>query len=82
MINFLQKDYEYLQTFLSTNISDTKLIQLLNKSSALQEVSIIINILRTGDKIEPNTSRTAITFFLLNRSSRLIENKIFYFSFK
>jgi len=57
MINFLQKDYEYLQTFLSTNIGDEQIVQLLNKSSSIQQISIIINLLRTGDKNGSNLSR-------------------------
>ena len=57
MVNFLQKDYEYLQTFLSVNVSDSKLVQALNRSSALQQISMIINLLRTGEKVSPNNSR-------------------------
>lgn len=50
MTNFLQKDYEYLQTFLSTNITDQKLVESLMKSSPMQQILIIINLLRTGEK--------------------------------
>jgi hypothetical protein len=60
MINFLQKDYEYLQTFLSTNICDEKIVQLLKKSSSIQQISMIINLLRTGEKNGSNTSRMKI----------------------
>lgn len=81
MVNFLQKDYEYLQTFLSTNISDLKLVQSLNKSPTLQQISMIIYLLRTGEKLGPNNSR------MLNKSlipckiqdkTRLIVNRTFY----
>lgn len=50
MTNFLEKDYEYLQTFLSTNITDQKLVESLMKSSPMQQILIIINLLRTGEK--------------------------------
>lgn len=50
MIHFLQKDYEYLQMFLSTNIADQKLVIQLTKSPAMQQILIIINLLQTGDK--------------------------------
>ncbi|CAF1096830.1 unnamed protein product [Rotaria magnacalcarata] len=48
--SFLQKDYEYLQTFLSMNISDDDIVQFLNKSSSIQEISFIIDVLRKGEK--------------------------------
>ncbi|CAF5056478.1 unnamed protein product, partial [Rotaria sp. Silwood1] len=56
MIDFLQRDYEYLQTFLSTNISDDDIIQSLNKSSSIQEISTIIGFLKNGEKNGSNTS--------------------------
>ncbi|CAF3349216.1 unnamed protein product [Rotaria sp. Silwood1] len=60
MIDFLQRDYEYLQTFLSTNISDDDIIQLLNKSSSIQEISTIIGLLKNGEKNGSNTSLSNI----------------------
>ncbi|CAF4334032.1 unnamed protein product [Rotaria socialis] len=48
--SFLQKDYEYLQTFLSMNISDDNIVQFLNRSSSIQEISFIIEVLRKGEK--------------------------------
>lgn len=57
VINFLQKDYEYLQLFLSTNICDQETIQLLNKSTPIQQISNIIQLLRTGEQNGSNTSR-------------------------
>ncbi|CAF0912819.1 unnamed protein product [Rotaria sordida] len=60
MIIFLQKDYEYLQTFLSTTISDEEIIQLLNKSSSIEEISMIIDLLRKGGQNGSNTSLSNI----------------------
>ena len=56
-IDLLQKDYECLQTFLATNISDEKLVQLLNDSPTLQQLAMIIHLLKTGEKIDSNTPR-------------------------
>ncbi|UJR25457.1 hypothetical protein I4U23_006804 [Adineta vaga] len=50
MIHILQKDYEYLQLFLSKNISNEDIVQELNRSQSLQEIEIIIKILKTGDR--------------------------------
>ncbi|CAF1263942.1 unnamed protein product [Adineta steineri] len=50
MINFLEKDYDYLQSFLSTNICDQETVELLYKSPSIQQISIIIRLLRTGEK--------------------------------
>ncbi|CAF1390425.1 unnamed protein product [Adineta ricciae] len=52
MVNILQKDHEYLQTFLSENISDEDTVQTLNQSQALQEIASIIKLLKTGDRNE------------------------------
>ena len=60
MIHLLQKDFEYIQRFLTMNISDQKIIDLLNRSSALQQLSHIIESLKNGDKIGPDTSCTSI----------------------
>jgi hypothetical protein len=72
MINFIQKDYEYLQTFLSMNISDQEIVHLLNKSSPIQQISTIINLLRTGEKTGSNLSRKTKSSFI-NRLKKLIE---------
>lgn len=48
--NFLRKDYECLQTFLSMTISDEDIVHALNKSPSIQEISAIINGFRKGDK--------------------------------
>lgn len=45
---FLQQDYEHLQTFLSMNISDEEIVQSLNKSSSIEEISNIVNLLKQG----------------------------------
>jgi hypothetical protein len=50
MINFLQRDYEYLQSFLSTNIGDPDIVILLNKSTSIKQIATIIELLRIGDK--------------------------------
>ncbi|CAF4431071.1 unnamed protein product, partial [Adineta steineri] len=50
MINFLEKDYDYLQSFLSTNICDQETVELLYKSPSIQQILIIIRLLRTGEK--------------------------------
>jgi hypothetical protein len=65
MINLLQKDYEYLQVFLSTNICDQKIVQLLNKSFSIQQISMIINLLKTGEKNGSTSTRmkTSYSFF-------------------
>ncbi|CAF0765501.1 unnamed protein product [Adineta ricciae] len=52
MVNILQKDHEYLQTFLSENITDEETVQALNQSQALQEIASIIKLLKTGDRNE------------------------------
>jgi hypothetical protein len=49
-INSLQRDYEYLQTFLSTNVGDQEIVNSLNKSSSIQQIATIIDLLRRGDK--------------------------------
>ena len=66
MINFLQRDYEYLQTFLSTNICDPEIVQLLNKSSSIQQISTIIDLLRTGEKNGSNLSSMKMINFFFN----------------
>jgi len=63
IINFLQKDYEYLQSFLSINICDQQTVQLLNKSASIQQISMIIELLRTGEKRGSHTSRMKINHF-------------------
>lgn len=63
MIHLLQKDYEYIQAFLTMNISDSKIVHLLNRASALQQLSNIIDSLKDGDKIGPDTSCMSIFFF-------------------
>jgi len=68
IINFLQKDYEYLQRFLSLNICDQEIVQLLIKSFSIQQISTIIYLLRTGEKNGSNLSRIKIrNFFLMNK---------------
>jgi mannitol/fructose-specific phosphotransferase system IIA component (Ntr-type) len=52
MINIFQKDYDYLLSFLSTNIADEETMQALHQSQAVQEISLIIKLLRTADKNE------------------------------
>ncbi len=66
IINFLQKDYEYLQTFLSINICDQEIVQLLIKSSSIQQISTIIYLLRTGEKNGSNLSRMKMMNFFFN----------------
>ncbi|CAF4422526.1 unnamed protein product [Rotaria socialis] len=68
--SFLQKDYEYLQTFLSMNISDDNIVQFLNRSSSIQEISFIIEVLRKGEKHGSESSSMKIIIFVgikLNR---------------
>ena len=60
MVNILQKDHEYLQTFLSENISDEDTLQGLNQSQPLQEIASIIKLLKTGDRNESRTYRIQI----------------------
>jgi hypothetical protein len=50
MVNYLQRDYEYLQSFLSSNISDQQTVLLLIRSSSIDQISRIIDLLRTGEK--------------------------------
>lgn len=64
MIQLLQKDSEYIQRFLSMNVSDQKIIDLLNRSSALQQLSHIIESLKDGDKIGPDTLSMSIDWII------------------
>ena len=77
MINYLQRDYEYLQTFLLTNIGDHDIVILLNKSSALEQIAKIIDLLRTGDKNGSNSSSMIISF-LINQRFEKMSLFIFY----
>lgn len=76
MISFLQKDYEYLQTFLSTNIADQQLVTLLVKSPAMQQILMIINLLQTGGKNGSISSRMKN-----RRLASDYSNLFFFFSF-
>ena len=66
MINFLQRDYEYLQTFLSTNIGDQDIVILLNKSTSIKQIATIIELLRIGEKSGSHSSSMKINclFFI------------------
>jgi hypothetical protein len=87
MINFLQRDYEYLQSFLSTNIGDPDIVILLNKSTSIKQIATIIELLRKGDKNGSHLSSMKMNYSfkmsekLVRQSFRSDRNQTHEFTF-
>ena len=62
-VNLLQNDYEYLKKFLSANISDPQIVNLLNKSPTIEQIPEVIDLLKYGEKNRSYSSGMETKYF-------------------